>query len=94
VDAYLPLQRAQLQDFENLLDTEPYQGVRQMATTYFERGVEKGQRQILQIQLEERFGPLSPAVLERLESWPAERLPELVRAVLQARSLQELGLEQ
>jgi hypothetical protein len=110
VDAYLPLQGSQLQEFENLLDTEPYQGVKKMAMTYFERGVakgleeglekgqreglEKGQRKTLQIQLEERFGPLTPAVLQRLESWPAGRLAELTRAVLKAQSLQELGLEQ
>jgi hypothetical protein len=43
--------------------------------------------------LQERFGPLSAGVRERLQSWPAERLPELGRAVLKARSRAELGLD-
>jgi hypothetical protein len=84
-----------------LLDAGPYKGIKEMAMTYFERGVaegreegfEMGQRQILRIQLDELFGPLSPAVLERLKSLPAERLPDLVRAALKAQSLQDLGLE-
>ena len=73
-----------------------------MNTTWFEqglekgieKGIEKGYRRLLQEQLEERFGPLSPAVLERLQQLPAERLSELGRALLRAHSLRELGLEE
>ena len=43
--------------------------------------------------LEERFGPLPPAVLERLQQLPAEQLTPLGKAVLHAQSLRELGLE-
>jgi len=70
---------------------------RQMAETSFEKGMEKGmekgQRALLRRWLERRFSPLSEEVLQRLDSWPSERLPELGDAVLTASSLQELGLE-
>ena len=56
------------------------------------RGLEQGQRKILALQLEERFGPLRPEVQERLESLSAEQLTELARGLLRAKSLQELGL--
>ena len=61
--------------------------------TSYEKGVEKGQRALLQRQLERKFGPLNPATQERLGSWPAERLAELGDALLTAQSLRELGLE-
>ena len=71
-----------------------------MRATWFEqgeaigeaKGMERGQRKILAIQLERQFGPLSPKVRERLESLSGERLEELARAVLGAKSLEELGL--
>jgi hypothetical protein len=42
--------------------------------------------------LEERFGPLAPGVLARLEQLPGERLQPLRRAAWKAQSLDELGL--
>lgn len=63
-----------------------------MRATWFEQGEVKGQRKILALLLEQRFGPLSPQVRERLESLSAERLDEVARAVLGAKSLEELGL--
>ena len=68
-----------------------------MMTTTFERGLEKGmekgERQTIRRQLEKKFGPLSPAVQQRLEDWPAERLEELALDLLDATSLRALGLE-
>jgi hypothetical protein len=96
VQAYLPLDEAQQREFERLLASEPYKGVLAMRTTWFEQGEAKGlvrgQRKTLALQLEQQFGPLSPQVRERLESLPAERLDELACSVLRAKSLQELGL--
>jgi hypothetical protein len=93
VQAYLPLEGPQLQEFNHLLMSEPYQGVQRMGTTWFEEGMEKGSRRILQRQLEKRFGgPLSPEALARLESWPLERLEDVSIRLLDARSLDELGL--
>jgi hypothetical protein len=53
----------------------------------------EGQRRIIRPQLEEKFGPLSETVLERLEKWPREKLIDLALALLTAQSLKELGLE-
>lgn len=52
----------------------------------------EGQRDMLREQLEVRFGPLSPVIIARLQSWPGDRLTELGRALLSAASLEELGL--
>lgn len=145
VQAYLPLEPPELREFEHLLITPPYQEVRHVQTTWYEQGLQEGQREGLQKQatwyeqglqkgreegreevrhaqatwyeqgrqeglqkgrheglqesrkiiqglLEARFGSLDSASLQRLESWPADRLSELGRAALQAQSLQELGL--
>ncbi|MBI1915109.1 MAG: DUF4351 domain-containing protein [Planctomycetes bacterium] len=65
--------------------------------TTFEKGVQKGreeeQRRIVRLQLEQHFGPQSPAVQQRLNEWSAERLDELVLALRNAPSLKALGLE-
>jgi hypothetical protein len=77
-----------------------------MATTWFEQGVEQGwqqgfeqgrqqgERNALRCVLEEQYGPLSPRAQERLASWPADRLVELVRSILRSQSLREMGLEE
>jgi hypothetical protein len=68
-----------------------------MNTTWYEKGLEKGReeerRAVLREQVEEKFGPLSPEVQERLRQLPADRLAGLTKAVLRAQSLRELGLE-
>lgn len=92
VEAYTELDPKQQRAYEQLLKTEPYREVVPMMQTTFEKGIVKGQRGTLRLQLERRFGPLPPAVQKRLEEWPAERLEELTIAVLDAPSLQALGL--
>ena len=42
VQAYLPLDEAQQQEFQRLLTTETYHGVQAMNTTWYEQGIEKG----------------------------------------------------
>jgi hypothetical protein len=93
VQAYLPLDEAQQREYERLLAAEPYQGVRAMNVTVYEKGRLEERRAILRDLLEERFGPLSAAVQQRLQELPAERLSQLVKSVLRASSLRELGLE-
>jgi hypothetical protein len=92
VDTYLPLHGPQLDEFQRLLLTERTMHPH-MTGTIFGQGMAQGQRELLQELLEQRFGPLSPQVIERLSAWPPERLRELGKALLTARSLQELGLE-
>jgi hypothetical protein len=105
VQAYLPLDETQKREFERLLATETYHGVKAMNTTWYEKGIEEGiekgieegiekeRRESLRELLEARFGPLPPGVLSRLEEIPAERLQPFRRASIDARSLGELGLE-
>jgi hypothetical protein len=93
VQSYLPLDEQRQQEFQRLLATEVYGEVQAMNTTWYEKGVEKGHRDVLQEQLEERLGPLSPTVLERLERWPIEQVIASGKAGLRAQSLRDLGLE-
>jgi hypothetical protein len=96
VQAYLPLDAAQQDEFERLLTSKPYEGVQAMRATWFEqgeaKGLELGQRKILALQLEQQFGSLSPQVRERLEALSSKQLDELARGLLGAKSLKELGL--
>jgi Domain of unknown function (DUF4351) len=68
-----------------------------MAMTTFEKGVQagliQGQRTMLEKQPEIRFGSLSRCAQQHLESLSPEGLEALSMALLNARSLQELGLE-
>jgi len=89
VDRRLKLDPAQQREFERLLDTEPYRGAKNMINPWEERG----ERKILERQLQRRFGPLNPEIRERLAHLPVERLEELADAILDAKSLKELGLE-
>lgn len=57
-----------------------------------QRGLLKGQREILLKQLAARFGPLPPSVVTKLQAWPSDQLTELGCALLSASSLDELGL--
>jgi predicted transposase YdaD len=109
VQAYLPLDPEQQREFERLIVTEPYRGVKAMNTTWYEKGLakgreegreegreqgrEQGQRAILRDLVEEKFGPQSVQVQDRLQQLSIDRLAGLTKAVLHARSLRELGLE-
>jgi hypothetical protein len=97
VEAYLGLDEEQQKEFEQILRGEYYQEVLPKMTTTYEKmtaaAVEKGQRQLLRELLEQKFGPLGPAVLRRLEEWPLKRRQELIAGILADRSLRELGLE-
>ena len=96
VQAYLPLDEAQQQEFQRLLTTETYHGVQAMNTTWYEKGIvqgiEKERRDSLREVLELRFGPLPPTVLTRLDQLPVERLQPLRQEAQKAQSLGELGL--
>ena len=58
-----------------------------------EKGIEKGRRATLRELLEERFGPVSPKLEDRLERLSLEQVISLTRAVVRAQSLTELGLQ-
>jgi hypothetical protein len=105
LEAYATLDEAQARELGALLQTERYQGAQTMAMTTFEKGkqaglqeglqqgLQQGRRTTLQKQLEARFGPLGLGAQQRLDGLSAEQLEGLTLALLKARSLQELGLE-
>ena len=65
----------------------------QMEAKGYERGMQQGLRQLVQHQLERRFGPLPSRALERLAAIrDPNALDELGQRLLDARSLDELGL--
>lgn len=89
VEAYMPLDAKDQQQFDHLVDARPYPGVRAVGLTSFD----KGQRHIVCKMLGKRFGALAPPVLERLNALSRERLEELAARLFEASSLRELGLE-
>jgi hypothetical protein len=93
LEAYATLDELQTQELGVLLRTERYKGTQVMAITTFEKGIQQGQRTMLQKQLEARFGPLSPNARQRFERLSPERLEALALELLTAQSLQELDLE-
>jgi hypothetical protein len=95
VQAYLPLDAAQQQEFANLVAGEAYEGVRAMNTTWYEKGRQEGMEEALRMalkdQLEERFGLLPPAALRMLEALPFDKVRYLNKMAVKAKSLAELG---
>jgi Domain of unknown function (DUF4351) len=57
-----------------------------------ERGRLLGKRDVLRKQLEKKFGPLPPDVLQRVEALSVERLDEIALSYTDVSSLKELGL--
>jgi hypothetical protein len=102
VEAYMQLDKEERRQFDQLLQTEPYKEIEPMMVTTFEKGIAKGieqgrqegRREAARLLLARKFGPLTEAVRARLAAWPAERLDELLLAVLDAPSLSALGLEE
>lgn len=93
IQTYLPLDSPEEQaDFEQPLSSGSYEKVKEMATTWFEQGIERGQRATVVALAEERFGRLSPQAQKRPDEWRADQLTELARRLVRARSLQELVL--
>ena len=63
-----------------------------MITTY-ERGKIEGRRETALLQLEAKFGPLSPEVKQRVEQLSPEQLVQVLLDLVKAQSLKELHLE-
>ncbi len=89
IQAYLSLEEPQLRDYEHLLRTEPFQEARTLNKTM----IELGRIEVLRRQLQSKFGPLTQAHLERLNEMTPEQLDSLAIALLTAKTLVELGLE-
>jgi hypothetical protein len=64
-----------------------------MMLTYYERGKIQERPETALLQLEEKFGPLPPAIKARVEAMSLEQLRQLTIAFARAQTLKELGLE-
>jgi hypothetical protein len=97
VEAYGDLDEAQRQRLEALLATPQYQEVRPLVITTYERGKLEGKmeerREMVLLQLEAKFGPLPPAIKQRVEALSPEQLRQVALEFVKAQSLKELGLE-
>jgi len=99
IAAYAPLDESQKAEVTAVLVTS--EEGKAMATTIFDHWIRKGEekgrtegaRHSLRVLLQEKFGPLSPEILERLNGMSREALDQLFLAAIRATSLRELGLE-
>src|SRR5438477_617057 len=82
VEAYSKLDGVQWQRLQALLTSEQYQEVRPFMLTTYERGKIEGEtvarRATALLQLEAKFGPLSPEVKQRVEALSLEQLREVL----------------
>jgi hypothetical protein len=97
LQAYSDLDPAEWQRLQALLITDKYKEARPMTLTYYDRGKIQGEHDALHRTatrlLEDKFGPLSSPVKERLAVMDITQLDQLLAAVLRAQSLKDLGLE-
>ena len=89
-DNYLVLGPGESPEFDRL-QSEQFPEAGAMVNSIKERGRVEGIRQLVRKMLDKKFGPLSPHVAEQIEALPAERLEEISLALMDARSLEELG---
>lgn len=90
-DNYLGLSPADQGEFDRMQAARTGEG-NVMLTKWHETGRVQGLRESARRLLEKKFGPLAPDVLQRLEALPADKVEELIPAVLDAASLDDLGL--
>jgi hypothetical protein len=90
-DNYLALTPAQAAEYERM-QAERFVEGKVMATSFEERGRVKGVREVVRKQLDKKFGPLGPDVIQRLEDLPIEKVEDIALAFHEAKSLDDLGL--
>ncbi len=107
VEAYLPIDPVAVRRFRGIIEQNSTEGVRAMNKTRYEealeagieKGIEKGRGrrvgllEVLEAQLETKFGPLAADTLGSLRGLPDDRLLALARLIPSAAGLGELGLK-
>ena len=106
LETYMPLQIAEQHQFAELVQVdETYAEIQNMVTVYekagikkgieqgIEKGIEKGKLEALLLLIESRFSRLPDEVRRKVERIKSrKRIDDLLLAVLNAKSLSELGL--
>jgi hypothetical protein len=95
VEAYLELTSEEAEEYKRL-DIQERKEERAVWMTWSEKmkaeGQKEGMRQVLLMQLDQRFGPLPEKIREKVESTTSiQRLTRIAGKVLTAGSLRELG---
>jgi hypothetical protein len=93
LEAYADLDADQKERLQALLTTEQYAEVRPIMITTYERGKFAERLETALLQLEAKFGALSPEVKQRVEALSPEELRQLTLDFVKAQSLKELRLE-
>src|SRR4029077_10476120 len=93
VENYLQLTAEEAVELEALRARKENREVQAMALTWSEKLEAKGIREVLLLQLAERFGPLPEGARRQVEEIGSlQRLTQLAKWVLTAHSLEEMGL--
>ncbi|MBW8874816.1 MAG: Rpn family recombination-promoting nuclease/putative transposase [Acidobacteria bacterium] len=93
VENYLQLDAREVAEFEALHSRRENKEVRTVAMTWSEKQNAKGQKDLLLVQLTERFGPLPESTRRQVEEISSfQRLTRLAKRILTAHSLEEMGL--
>jgi hypothetical protein len=92
VEAYLPLDGSLMTQYQELLLTKEFEMALKIGQTSFEKGVEKGQREMMLELLREKFDTLPEEASKRVEGMSAQELKQLARSLMKANSLVDLGL--
>ncbi len=102
VETYFKLDAGQKEELRRLLSTEEYKQMQDTEMTYFDEleerarkeGWERAKRDTLLLQLTAKFGPLSEAVVLRVNALESGNDLDLcLERLLTARSLEDLGLQ-
>jgi hypothetical protein len=93
VETYIQLTDEEAAELEALRARKENREVQAMAMTWSEKLEAKGVREILLLQLAERFGPLPEGARRQVEEISSlRRLTQIAKRVLTAHSLEEMGL--
>jgi hypothetical protein len=97
LETYAKLDETQRQQFNALLDSEPFREAKPLMITTYERGKIEGEikafRKMALLQLETRFGPLPPSVQHRVSEMDIEQLSKLLVNIVKVTTIEELHLE-
>ncbi|MCU0565428.1 MAG: DUF4351 domain-containing protein [Oculatellaceae cyanobacterium Prado106] len=94
VDTYLRLNTQEEQIFQAELDkigVDQKEAIMQVTTSWEEKGMERGSRSIISIQLEQKLGQLPATLSDRISSLSPDRLSALAIALLNFNSIDDLN---
>jgi Domain of unknown function (DUF4351)/Putative transposase, YhgA-like len=93
VDSYLRLDAKEERTFQAEVDTmglEQKEAIMQATTSWEETGIEKGQRSLVSLQLEQKIGELNDRLSDQVNLLSSERLKGLAIALLRFESIDDL----